>query len=143
MGMSKTRKERSMTRQDAEAAIAKYGSQRKAAKGLGVSRKTLGKAMGGKATAKPTASAIGKSLSDFRRTYDKSFIVPNKIKDALKGLGTGWEYEVVFAKSAGVSLMDLGNVRDQFADYIVSIGRESKRAWAGTKDTAQAMRKML
>lgn len=139
-----------MTRQEAETAIEKYGSQTKAARAMGVSRKTLRKAIatGKAATRASTATvrhvpAAGKSLADFRQAYDKSYIVPNKIKAALKELGNGWEYESVFAKSAGVSLMDMGAVRDQFAPFIVVIGRESKRAWAGTKATADAMRKML
>jgi hypothetical protein len=132
-----------MTRQEAEAAIRKHGSQQNAADALGVSRKVLRTALAKRTSATAQQAAVGKSLSDFRRTYDKSFIVPNKIKAALKMLGAGWEYEVAFAKYAGVSLMDLGNVRDQFSDHIVSIGRESKRAWAGTKATADAMRRML
>jgi hypothetical protein len=139
-----------MTRQEAEQAIEKYGSRRKAADGLGVSRKTISKALecGSAGTrqsvkAATVAATIGKPLAAFRSTYDKSFIVPNKIKAALKILGNGWEYEVDFAKAAGVSLMDLGHVRTQFADYIVSMNRDSKRAWAGTKANAEAMRRML
>ena len=138
--MNEQRKVR-MNKQEAEAAVSKYGSQRKAAKALGVGRDTLVRVLhGGTTTVAPKS---GKSLSDFRQTYDKSYIVPNKIKAALKVLGNGWEYESVFAKQAGVSLMDLGAVRDQFAPFIVVIGRESKRAWAGSKATADAMRRML
>lgn len=85
-----------------------------------------------------------KTLADFRAQYDKSFIVPARVRDALKVLGaSGWEYEIEFAKAAGVSLADLGRFRDQFADFVVVIGRDSRRAWAGSRATATAMREML
>lgn len=86
--------------------------------------------------------AAGRSLSEFRSTYDKATIIPAKVKEALKSLGTGWEYEVQFAKLAGVSLADLGAFRDQFAPHVVSL-REGRRAWAGTAATAKQMREML
>jgi hypothetical protein len=85
-----------------------------------------------------------KTLADFRQTYDKTTIVPTKVKAALKLLGaSGWEYEVPFARSAGVSLSDLSNFREMFADYIVTLNRENKRAWAGSPATAKQMREML
>lgn len=85
----------------------------------------------------------GKSLADFRNTYDKSTIVPAKIRTAIKALGAGgWEYEVAFAKIAGASLSDIGMFRDKFADYIVSL-KDSRRAWAGSASTAKAMREMI
>ena len=85
-----------------------------------------------------------KTLADFRQTYDKATIVPNKVRAALKLLGaSGWEYEVPFARSAGVSLSDLGNYREMFADYILTLNRENKRAWAGSPATAKQMREML
>ncbi len=135
-----------MTKQEATAAVSKYGSFRAVARELGVSRKTIRKALSGgiiAPTVKASVGTAGKSLADFKRTYDKSFIIPQKVRAALKALGAGWEYEVAFAKSAGVSLVDLGTVRDEFAGHVVTIGRDSKRAWAGTKATAEAMRKML
>lgn len=85
----------------------------------------------------------GKTLADFRHTYDKSTIVPAKVKAALKELGvTGWEYESQFHKLAGVSLMDLAMFRELFADYIVNL-KDNKRAWAGSTKTANIMREML
>lgn len=86
--------------------------------------------------------AVGKSLKEFRETYDKSTIVPQKIRNGLRMLGQGWEYEVQFAKMAGVSLADLGMFRDQFSEYVIPL-RESRRAWAGTLGVAKAMREML
>jgi NADH dehydrogenase/NADH:ubiquinone oxidoreductase subunit G len=138
-----------MTAEEARTLIAKYGSQSKAAKAAGVARSTLQRALAsdGKATViKPAVvpRKAGKTLADFRQTYDKSTIIPARVRDALKALGSsGWEYEVEFAKTAGVSLADLGRFRDQFADFVVAIGRDSRRAWAGSKATANAMREML
>jgi hypothetical protein len=137
-----------MTREQAGAALKKYGGQRAAAAAMKVSRKTLRKAMAGDGkpaaalAAKPIAKA--RTLTEFRAQYDKGYIVPARVKDALKRLGaSGWEYEVDFAKLAGVALADLGRFRDQFADFVVAIGRDSRRAWAGSKATANAMREML
>lgn len=137
-----------MTKEETLAAVKKHGGIRKAAEALGISYSTfqarVSKANQGVARiASPSIPVKGKSLSEFKATYDKSFIVPNKIKAALKELGGGWAYELDFAKLAGVSVMDIGRVRDQFAEHIVVLNRESKRAWAGTKATAKAMRNML
>jgi len=85
----------------------------------------------------------GRSLQDFRAEYDKDFIVPQKISDALRILGDGWEYEVQFAKLASVGLVDLASYRDAFAEHVVVLGREGRRAWAGTKEAAAKMREML
>lgn len=85
---------------------------------------------------------VGRSLTEFKNTYDKNTIVPAKIKAALKLLGNGWDFEVNFAKLAGVSLADLGNFREMFVDHVVTL-KESRRAWAGTIATAKAMREMV
>jgi transposase-like protein len=121
------------------------------ARKVGVAKSTVQKAYtahqaeGGK-PAKAVASApekkVGRSLNEFRLTYDKDTIVPARIRAALRELGQGWEYEAQFVRLAGVSAADLGNYRDQFADHVVSL-RESRRAWAGTTATAKAMREML
>jgi lambda repressor-like predicted transcriptional regulator len=84
----------------------------------------------------------GRSLAEFKQAYDKDTIIPAKVKAALKTLGAGWEYEVAFARLAGVSLSDLGNYRDQFSGYVVTL-RESRRAWSGSTATAKAMREMV
>ena len=142
-----------MNQQDAQAAIRKHGGVCAAARALGCDHSTLSRAARGlshshgvtrqKAEPQAAPSKAGRSLTDFRQTYDKATIIPAKVKAALKALGTGWEYEVEFAKLAGVSLVDLGRFRDAFSDHVVSIGRDSKRAWAGTTATAKAMRDML
>jgi len=115
---------------------------------LGVGKTTVQKAFAKGGAGKVTPAGVkfntvpGRTLSEFRSTYDKGTIIPAKVKAALKTLGSGWEYEVQFAKLAGVSLSDLGNFRDQFSDHVVTL-RESRRAWAGTKATATAMKEML
>lgn len=134
-----------------EELIKKYGNLTEAAKKMGIPRQTLnsrlkktGNSGATPDTAQPGAKSFGKNLSDFRATHDKAFIVPKKIKDALRELGkTGWEYESQFAKLAGVSLSDLGDFRDQFGDYIVIVRRDGKRAWAGSPALATQMREMV
>lgn len=150
-----------MTHDEAASAVAKHGSQTKAAAALGVGRKTIRRALervgdkptpagavkgGGKSVPPFAAKAVqprkGRSLADFRRVYDKDLIIPARIRAAIKELGAGgWEYEQGFVKIAGVSTQDLGNYRDQFADHIVTI--KERRAWAGSKETATKMRSML
>lgn len=97
----------------------------------------------GIAKAKPVAEIRKKNLSDFRQQYDKSYIVPNRVKTALRELGPSWEYESQFVKLVGVTLADLGNVGEQFIEHVVVLGRDGRRAWAGTVATAEAMKKML
>jgi hypothetical protein len=143
-----------ITPEQAIAAIKKYGGARPAARALGcchgwlirLARRAAGPSMKPEAVNRAVAGKPKgvKSLTDFRQVYDKDTIVPAKIREALGKLGAGgWEYEVEFAKMAGVSLYDLGRVRDRFANNVVTIGRESKRAWAGSKALAQQMREML
>jgi DNA-binding transcriptional regulator YdaS (Cro superfamily) len=141
-----------MTTAEAKAAVAKYGSQSAAARALGVGRMTVHDACHGKRmvnkvshapTDKPATGAKVKTLSDFRATYDKATIIPAKLKAALKLLGgSGWEYEVQFARNAGVSLTDLANFREMFAANIVNL-RDNRRAWAGSAGTAKTMREMI
>jgi len=139
-----------MTKQEAIDAVRKHGSIRKAATATGVCRKTISAALraaGHEQAVRHAAGVegtrVGKSIADFRQTYDKATIIPGRVKTALAALGAGaWEYEVQFAKIAGVSLSDLGTFRDQFAAYVVTL-REGRRAWAGTAATAKQMREMI
>lgn len=135
-----------MSRQEVLAAVTKHGAERRAAKALGISRNKLRAILGKPERAPVTvteATRKVRTLTDFRKEFDKSFIVPTRIKNGLRTLGTGWDYEVSFAKLAGVSLTDLAAFRDQFADHIVHLERSGRRAWAGSKATADAMRRML
>lgn len=134
------------SKEDAIKAVEKHGSKAAAAKALGVPRTTL---VGWLAGTKPAPRAAegapktGKSLGEFRNLYDKATIVPKRIDAALKALGGGWDYEIGFAKLAGVSMADLGHFRDQYAAHVVQLNRDSRRAWAGSAATAQKMRTML
>ena len=130
-----------MMRSQAEMMIQKHGSMTKAAEAARVSRHVIARALK-KCEATPLLEKK-KTLNDFRQTYDKGFYIPQKIKLALAKLGASWEYEVGFAKLAGVSLMDLGLVRDQFADHVISLGRDNRRAWCGSKSMAAQMRAMI
>jgi len=89
-----------------------------------------------------TKGPVGRSIAEFRNTFDKNTIVPAKIKAALKALGpNGWEYELQFVRLAGLNQADLGNFRDMFADFIVPL--KDRRAWAGSKKTAIELKGML
>lgn len=134
------------SREEILKAIEKHGSKAAAARALGIPestlKSTLRRGVGSKAAPEPRT--VGKSLSEFRNTYDKATIIPKRVSDALKQLGPGgWEYEIQVARLAGVSLPDLSAVRDQFEAHIVVVDRSGKRAWAGTAATAQKMREMV
>lgn len=102
-----------------------------------------GAVVAGGSTESPRAAGKVKTIADFRNLYDKSTIVPTKVKSALKSLGgAGWEYEHLFVKMAGVSISDLSMFREQFAEHIVNL-KDNKRAWAGRKETAIVLREML
>lgn len=133
-----------MTQKEAKELVTKHGSLTKAAKAAGVSRHAITKAFNGEEVkAKEKAPQKGKSLADFRAAYDKDYIVPAKIKKALAELGNAWEYESVFVKQAGISMSDMGNYRELFADHVVSLKREGKRVIAGTKSLANQLREMI
>ena len=93
----------------------------------------------------PAGKPVGRSLDDFKSNYDKSYIVPNKLRAALAKLDGGWLYEVDFAKLAGVNLADLAAFRSAFEDHVVVLNGNDrgKRVWAGTKAAAAKMREMI
>jgi len=127
--------------QQARDAVAKHGTLAAAARALKLPKSTLQHRLSTTDVA-PTRTA-GRSLDEFRSQYDKETIVPAKVRAALRELGSGWAYEIEFVKLAGVALADLANFRDMFADHVVAVQRSGKRAWAGTKATADKMREML
>lgn len=123
------------------------GNVTKTAEELGISRATVrkyrdDKAYSSSAASKPNHSSV-KSLSDFRNEYDKDTLIPKRIKEGLASLRNGWCYESEFVKLACVSYNDLGNYRDMFSDFIVTLPQKNKRAWAGSKVTAEQMRSMI
>lgn len=134
--------------------VKKHGGITQAAKAAGVTykymwRRYTNKMSDGGGTPKKAIIGVdgaaakgGRPIHEFKVTYDKSYIIPRAIKAGLKLLGTGWEYEVAFAKMINVSLHDLGAYKDEFAQHIVSL-REGRRAWAGRTSVADEMRKML
>lgn len=90
----------------------------------------------------------GNDLAAFRRLYDKSTIVPNKIRDALAALAAigEWEPEGIFMKRCGLSTTDFGRYRDQFTDFFIDVrpmGKSQTRVWAGTKKLADVLRGTL
>lgn len=135
-----------MTRSEAQAAVRKYGGQNKACKALGIARGALQYALyESKHTGSdpaPVKSSV-KSLNEFKQTFDKSFIVPNKIKAQLKKMGAGWMYEVDFAREAGITLTDVGHYRDKYAEAHVVELRGGRKAWAGKKSVTIQMREMI
>lgn len=92
------------------------------------------------------AKSAPKNLDSFRSVYDKSVVIPNKIKSALEAMlkedPEHWETEQDFIKRAGVSTTDLAAYRDQFEKHIIearATGRSAKRIWFGsTKVASQA-----
>ncbi|MBM4296596.1 MAG: hypothetical protein FJ143_02535 [Deltaproteobacteria bacterium] len=134
-------------RKAAAAAVKKHGGVRPAAKAIGMCYTTFHDVLSGVRksgkTQPPPGQGVGRKLEEFRDTYDKSVIIPRRIRDGLKTLNGGWLYEVQFAKHAGVSLPDLSNFREQFAEHLVVVRRDGKRAWAATPAIAAKMREML
>ena len=142
---------------EAAAAVKKHGSIRKAALALGIPFTTFSARLQGVAPRPPRSKMSGtllpippgmkgqegRSLAEFRAEHDKDFIVPKRIKEGLKALGGGWEYEVQFAKTAAISLSDLNAYRSLFEQHVVVVNRAGKRAWAGTKEVAAKMRAMV
>lgn len=92
------------------------------------------------------ASKAGGNLDAFRKTYDKSLIVPQKIQAALAQLGDAWEVEGDFVKRCGISQTEFGMYKERFvADYVVEVTLKGtrRRVWAGTKKFAAAMRDII
>lgn len=88
-----------------------------------------------------------KTIADFKAAHDPDVIVPTKIRAALASLvkegAENWEYELDFAKRAGINNTQLGAYRDQFSDHIVlaaNTGRTPKRAWVGDAKVAKKLR---
>lgn len=95
---------------------------------------------------KPKAPAGGKDITAFRKAYDKSLIVPEKIKAALAALGDSWESEGDFIKRCGLSPSDFGQYRDLFAEHTVAVrpmGKGPTRVWAGTLSFAEKLRETV
>ena len=85
-----------------------------------------------------------RTLDDFRGQYDKDFIIPKKIEEAIEALGKdGWLYEAEFSRESGVSLSQLAIYRENYTDYTLMTGKHGRRVWAGSKEFASQLRNML
>lgn len=89
------------------------------------------------------------SVLAFRKLYDKSLIIPDRIKAALVALGAsdvGWESEASFVKRCGLSTTDFGRYRELFEDHFLEVramGKSPTRVWVGTKELMEDLRKTL
>lgn len=96
-----------------------------------------------------TRQPAGKKLDveAFRMKFDKSLIIPKKIKAGLEALAAmgpeSWEPEGDFIRRIGVSVTDFSKYREQFSDFWLEareIGKAPSRIWAGTKKLADTLR---
>jgi hypothetical protein len=134
-----------MTADEAKALLKKHGTLTRAAAAAGMVRSTFTRLVGGsKRPVLGTASSkvIGRSIAEFRETYDKNTIVPRKIEAGIKRLGNRWLYEVEFSKEFGVSLRDLSMFRDRYSDNVVIVS-DSRRVWVGKRDVSETLKEML
>lgn len=122
-------------------------------------KKTTPKASAKKRPGRSTGNTgPGRTVEDFRRIYDKDYIVPRAIDAALEKLSDDeWRPEVEFIKmvqdcaqesighaGAGrVSTVDFSLYREQFEDYMVRIPKEKKRVWCGSKKLAIELQGMV
>ena len=135
-----------MTKITDEQIVAEYnrtGNKRTVCKNFRVTQDRVFSVISEARNAKIISDSKVKTLADFKSAHNRDTIVPQRIKKALALLGKGgWEYELVFSRMASIHLSDLGNFRDQFADYIVEL-KGGRRAWAGSISLAKQMRSML
>lgn len=143
-----------MTKEQALALVAKHGSQKAAALAAGVTRHVIYHAINrstGKGVGRPRINPLkeqGKdalavrSFQEFRNTFDLETIVPKRVNDTLKKLGSGWLFEMEFCKLANVTSTQIANFRERYADHIVCI-KDRRRIWVGKKNIAEEMRRML
>jgi hypothetical protein len=94
--------------------------------------------------ASSTKKQAAKSLEDFRKSHDKSFIVPAKIKAGIELLGPGgWEYETAFWKTHGINNTDGARFREEFEEFMVRVEAGRKGIICGSKALATKMREMI
>lgn len=131
------------TEAEIQAALKKCGGSRtKAARLLKMSYRQLGRRLrASQVAAEQSSSILGLTRQDFKSKYDKNFIVPKKIKDALKKLGPDrYLPEAEFIRLAGISQTDMGFFRPQFEDDYVVVVERTKRLWCGSKKLAAEFR---
>lgn len=92
---------------------------------------------------KQTSKPKGRSLQEFKSTFDKNTIIPQKIKKALKELGNGWEYENEFIKRAGINYTDLNMFKSEFEDYFIFLTKQHKKIWCGTIEMINQLKELI
>lgn len=71
------------------------------------------------ATAKP------KSIEDFRKAHDQSFIVPERFKAGIKAMGpNGWMYMGDFMREYKINPAQGTAYRDQFSGYLHEVDKK-------------------
>ena len=138
------------SKEEVLAAIREHGSQTSAAAALKVTTHYVRKALGTAHVLKaPTRhddelpKRGGRTLESFREEFDREYVVMSRVTTALQELGDTWLYELEFSKAACVSLAELAQYRDRFAEYIVHLKKDGRRAWAGSPELAKQMQAMV
>lgn len=96
--------------------------------------------------AAPEKKPVGFSIDDFRAKHDRSFIVPNAIREGLRKLGAkAWMYEMDFMKLCGVAANEFARHREPFLGYTALVPSQGtngnkKRIWAGSEEFAAELR---
>lgn len=89
--------------------------------------------------------AKGKDLAAFGRAHGARDI-RSLVAAGLASLGESWEGSAEFAKRCGISFNDLPKAQKLFPEHWVEIKNRAHHpsaAWAGTKQFAARMRKLL
>ena len=92
-----------------------------------------------------------KDAASFRAQFDKSVIIPTKLREGLADLAKkegaeAWETENDFFRRAGVANVDGASFRDEFAPHIVEArnkSRSSQRIWFADAKLAKSMREKI
>ena len=130
------------TRDEVLEAIKQYGTREKARTVLGITKHRFYEILNQvhEPVEVPPGEKPGRSAHEFRNLFDKDHIVPQRIKKALKAMGSNWFYESEFARFAGITLSALATYRDMFSPHIVEIRKTSRRVWFGSPTVADEMR---
>ncbi len=91
-------------------------------------------------------AGTGRGVEEFRKSFDKSLIIPAKFREALEALGNSWETEGEFVKRLGCSQAEFGQYKEPFAEahsIEVLVKGARKRVWAGTKAYAAKLRGII
>ena len=80
-------------------------------------------------SAKPKANVSPRTLNEFKQKYDKSTIIPSKIREGIVTvLSRGWLYDAEFREACGVPPGNWRRFADDFSEYHTK--RDGKIIWA-------------